>query len=83
MIAKGLVGAIILAGIAFIVVGIAATFGETLIDGFDKMRTHGNVTSYTALQDTIEAGPTLIILGFIVMVGVVGFLGIKMAGKGG
>ena len=79
MLHKGLVGAVILAGIAFIVVGISMTFGDTLIGGFDKVRGHGNVAEYTALSDVVEAGPTLIILGFIVMVAIVGFLGIKLA----
>lgn len=79
-----LVTQIIIGAIAFILIGVAVGFGPTMLTGFESMRTANNVSSYTGLTSVIGFGPTAILLGFIIMVGVVGFLGIKMAGgKGG
>lgn len=74
-----LIASIILMGIGFIVVGISMQFGPTMLEGFEAMRTASNVSEYTALEPVIEFGPTMILLGFIVAVGVVGYLGIKMS----
>ena len=78
-----LVKQVIIGGIAFIVIGLAMAFGPSMLEGFESMRTADNVSQYTGLATTIQMGPTLILLGFIIMVGVVGFMGIKMTGKGG
>ena len=73
---------VVLAAVCFIIVGIAMAFGPTMLEGFESMRTADNVSEYTALTDVIEAGPTLILLGFIISVGIGGFLGIAIAGAG-
>ncbi len=77
-----LVTQIIIGAIAFILIGVAIGFGPTMLTGFESMRTANNVSSYTGLTSVIQFGPTAILLGFIIMIGIVGFLGIKMAGKG-
>ena len=41
----------------------------------------GTVEQYTGLNNVIEFGPVIILLGFIIVVGIVGFLGIRMVGK--
>lgn len=43
---------------------------------------YGTVEQYTALEDVVEAGPGLILLGFIISVGIAGFMGITLAGYG-
>ncbi|KKN17310.1 hypothetical protein LCGC14_0967190 [marine sediment metagenome] len=81
MIGKDVIVGVVIAGIAFIIIGIAMAFGPTMLEGFESMRTADNVSEYTALDDVITAGPTLILLGFIISVGIGGFLGIAIAGK--
>jgi len=77
-----LITQVIIGAVAFILIGVAIGFGPTMLSGFETMRTADNVSEYTGLSSVIEFGPTAILLGFIIMVGIVGFLGIKMAGKG-
>ena len=69
---------IIVAAVAFIVLGIAMTFGPTMLEGFETMRTADNVSQYTGLATVIGFGPTLILLGFIISVGIIGFMGMKL-----
>lgn len=76
-----LITQVIIGAISFILIGVAIGFGPTMLSGFESMRTAANVSSYTGLTSVIGFGPTAILLGFIIMVGVVGFLGIKMVGK--
>ena len=76
-----LVKQVIIGGIAFIVIGLALAFGPSMLTGFESMRTAANVSQYTGLTTTVQMGPTLILLGFIIMVGVTGFMGIRMASK--
>jgi amino acid transporter len=83
-ISGNLVSVIVIAAIALIVVGIGiAIGGPTMLTGFETMRTDASIGNYTGLTSIVTAGPTLLILGFLVAVAVVGFLGIKMAGKKG
>ena len=79
---KQVIVGVVMAAVAFIIIGIAMAFGPTMLEGFEDMRTAGNVSEYTALSDVIEAGPTLILLGFIISVGIGGFMGIAIAGVG-
>ena len=72
---KQVIVGVVIAGVAFIIIGIAMAFGPTMLEGFEDMRTASNVSEYTALSDVIEAGPTLILLGFIISVGIGGFMG--------
>lgn len=74
-----LIKQVIIGGIAFIIIGMAMGFGPQMLVGFETMRNADNVSQYTGLATTIQMGPTLILLGFIISVGVVGFMGIKMS----
>ncbi len=78
---NSLIKQIIIGAVAFIVIGVAIGFGPTMLEGFESMRTATNVSQYTGLSSVVEFGPTIVLLGFIIMVGIAGFLGIKMAGK--
>lgn len=73
---------IIIAAICFILLGIALRFGPTMLEGFESMRTADNVSEYIGLEETIGFGPTMILLGFIIAVGLGGFMGIGLAGLG-
>lgn len=79
---KQLIVGVVIAAVAFILIGIAMAFGPTMLEGFEAMRTADNVSEYTGLADTIEFGPTMILLGFIISVGLGGFMGIAIAGVG-
>lgn len=68
----------LIAGIAFIILGIAMNFAPTMLSGFESLRTAGNVAQYTGLTTVVQFGPTLIILGFVIAIGVVGFMGLKL-----
>ena len=72
---------IIIGAVAFILIGIAMNFGPDMLGGFESMRTDASVGNYTGLTTVIGFGPTAILLGFIIMVGVAGFMGIRMAGN--
>ena len=59
----------------------------TGMNGTQALRTltviydYGTVQYYTGLGTVAQMGPTLILLGFIIAVGVVGFMGIKMTSR--
>jgi len=71
------VGNVMLLGIAMIMAGVGAYFIPILISGFDAARTASNISEFTLALTIIQLGPGIIILGYVVAVGVVGFLGIK------
>lgn len=71
----------IVAAVAFICLGIALSFGPTMLEGFETMRTSDNISYFTALDTVVQFGPTMILLGFIVSVGIVGFMGLRLFGK--
>jgi len=69
--------------LALIIVGVGvAVGGPIMMEGFDATINATNASTFTGLQSTAKAGPTLIILGIIIGVAVVGFLGIQIARKG-
>lgn len=71
---------VILMVIAFIMIGVGLSIGGPLmLTGFDTMINATNASTFTGFTTTAKAGPTLIILGFIIAIAVVGFLGIKVA----
>ena len=83
MLNSGIVKGLIIAMIAFVFVGIGLLVGgPTMMQGFDATVNATNASSFTALQTIGKFGPAIILLGFIIMVGVGAFLGIKLAGKG-
>ena len=59
------------------VTGVESTTLQTITIVYD----YGTVDQYTGLDTVIEFGPVAILLGFIIMVGIVGFMGIRMVGK--
>lgn len=71
---------IVIAAVCFIMLGIALRFGPTMLSGFEEMRTADNVSEYIGLEESISFGPTLILLGFEIAVGLGGFMGIGLAG---
>lgn len=79
---KELLVGVVVAAVCFLLLGIAMNFGPTMLEGFESMRTAGNVSEYTALEDVITSGPSLILLGFIITVAIGGFMGIAIAGYG-
>ncbi len=75
---------IIMFAIAFILIGVAIRFSPNVIKGFSAAYAEAtsadpNGTIFIGLTDTLGIGPTAVILGFVVGVAIVGFLGIKMA----
>ncbi len=79
MLGNNVVKGLVIAMIAFIFVGIGLTVGgPTMVQGFDSIINATNASTMTALGTIGKFGPGLILLGFIVMVGVVAFLGIKI-----
>lgn len=82
MLGNNVVKGLIIAMIAFIFVGIGLLVGgPTMLQGFDATYNATNASVFTAFQTVTKFGPTIIILGFIIMVGVVAFLGIKLGKK--
>ena len=77
----GLIKSVVIAAVAFIMIGIAMSFAPQILTGFESIRTDPSVGNYTALSTVVTFGPTLIILGFIIAVAIVGFMGIKAFGK--
>ncbi len=73
----------LLLGIAMIMATIGAYFIGPLVTAFLNAYNTPNVGNLIAAQTVIGIGPTLIILGYVVAVGVVGFLGIKSISRGG
>lgn len=73
---------LIIAMIAFIFVGIGLLVGgPTMLQGFDETIHATNASTFTAFQTVGKFGPTIILLGFIIMVGVGAFMGIKVASR--
>ncbi len=70
---------------------VAATITTTSVNvtGFDNTNLqtlttiyeYGTGQYYTGLSTVLGVGPTIVLLGFIIMVGVSGFMGIRIAGK--
>ncbi len=84
MMGGGVVKGLIIAMIAFIFVGVGLLVGGPLMmQGFDATVNATNASSFTMLQTIAKIGPALIVLGFIIMVAIGAFLGIKFAGKKG
>lgn len=84
MLDSGIVKGLIIAMIAFVFVGIGLLVGgPTMMQGFDATVNATNASQFTALQTIGKFGPAIILLGFIIMVGVGAFLGIKLSGKKG
>ena len=79
---SSLLKSVIIAAVCFILIGIAMSFAPQILDGFETLRTDASVGNYTALETVVEFGPTMIILGFIISVAIIGFMGIKAFGKG-
>lgn len=79
-----LITLVIIAAVAFVILGIGLSIGgPTMLAGFEDMRTDPSAGNYTSFVTIVQAGPTLILLGLLIAVAIVGFLGIKMAkGKG-
>jgi ABC-type antimicrobial peptide transport system permease subunit len=82
MLDQGIVKGLIIAMIAFIFVGIGLLVGgPTMMQGFDATVNATNASQFTALQTIGKFGPAIILLGFIIMVGVGAFLGIKLSAR--
>ena len=77
-----LIGQTVIAAVAFILIGIAMSFAPVILEGFETIRTDPSTGNYTALDTVILFGPTMIILGFIIAIAIVGFMGIKAVGRG-
>ncbi len=78
-----LITQIVIAAVAFIMIGVAMAFAPEILTGFEAIRTDPSTGNYTALSTVILFGPTMIILGFIIAVALVGFMGIKAIGTKG
>ena len=65
-----------------IMAGVGAYFIPILIQGFESARVSDNISHFTLATTIIQLGPGIIILGYVVAVGVVGFLGVKGISKG-
>lgn len=80
MLGSGVIKGLIVAMIAFIFVGIGILVGgPIMLQGFDASVNATNASAFTAFQTIAKFGPALIILGFIVMVAIGAFMGIKMS----
>ena len=72
---KILIHTVLIAAIAFILIGMTMQFAPEILTGFDSIRTDPSTGNYTALDTVVQFGPTMVILGFIIAVGVIGFMG--------
>jgi hypothetical protein len=82
MLNSNIVKGLVIAMIAFIFVGIGVLVGgPIMLQGFDASINATNASTFTAFTTIAKFGPALIILGFIVMVAIGAFLGIKISGK--
>jgi ABC-type antimicrobial peptide transport system permease subunit len=82
MLNSNIVKGLVIAMIAFIFVGIGVLVGgPIMLEGFDASINATNASTFTAFTTIAKFGPALIILGFIVMVAIGAFLGIKISGK--
>jgi len=75
-----LITQVVIAAVAFIMIGVAMNFSPEILSGFEALRTDASIGNYTALDTVVQFGPTMIILGFIIAVALVGFMGIKAVG---
>ena len=80
---SSLLKSVIVAAVCFILIGIAMSFAPQILTGFETIRTNPSAGNYTALTTVIQFGPTMIILGFIISVALVGFMGIRAIGSSG
>lgn len=78
---SSLLKSVIIAAVCFILIGIAMSFAPQILTGFETIRTDSSAGNYTALTTVVQFGPTMIILGFIISVAIIGFMGIKAFGK--
>lgn len=78
---SSLLKSVIIAAVCFILIGIAMSFAPQILTGFETIRTDASAGNYTALTTVVQFGPTMIILGFIISVAIIGFMGIKAFGK--
>ena len=76
-----LLKSVIVAAVCFILIGIAMSFAPQILTGFETLRTDPSAGNYTALTTVVQFGPTMIVLGFIISVAIIGFMGIKAFGK--
>jgi hypothetical protein len=82
MLNSNIVKGLVIAMIAFIFVGIGVLVGgPIMLQGFDASINATNASTFTAFTTIAKFGPALIMLGFIVMVAIGAFLGIKISGK--
>lgn len=68
---------LVIAGVGFILISIAVSFAPNMLTAFDSARTATNASSFTGWVTVTQFGPTLILLGFVVYVGVYMYMGIK------
>ncbi len=73
---------VVIAAVAFIMIGVAMAFAPEILTGFDAIRTDPSTGNYTALSTVVLFGPTMIILGFIIAIAIVGFMGIRGVSSG-
>jgi len=78
---SSLLKSVIVAAVCFILIGIAMSFAPQILTGFEALRTDPSAGNYTALTTVVQFGPTMIVLGFIISVAIIGFMGIKAFGK--
>ena len=78
-----LIGQTVIAAVTFILIGIALGFFPNLLTGFEALRTDVSTGNYTALETVILFGPTIVLLGFIIAIAIIGFMGIKTIGAEG
>jgi len=78
---SSLLKSVIVAAVCFILIGIAMSFAPQILTGFESLRTDPSAGNYTALTTVVQFGPTMIVLGFIISVAIIGFMGIKAFGK--
>lgn len=68
--------------VAFVLLGIAFLVGgPTMMQGFDAMVNATNASQFTAFQTIAKFGPALIVLGIIIAIAFVGFMGIKLSSQ--
>jgi hypothetical protein len=70
-------GNIMMLAIGMVFMGIGAYFVPTMLGGFSAALADENIADFTGLENILKLAPTLIVLGFVVAGGIVGFLGIK------
>lgn len=69
--------AAVASGTSVTVTGLQADEDRTLTLGFN----YGTASAYTGLDTLVRGSPTLLVLGLIIIVAVVGFMGVKLSGR--